>query len=198
MKSIIQIPPAEIKSILIKRLTASYELWKKRTPDDLEQEKVLYFKYYFDFSTAIEHCIRGILFEHSSHKELGQLIAQFIKPSAYHLSFFLSLDELSSIITEHKYSSIRENLKIDDYSDLMSFLPKSSLFHSLYDYEFFLEDYKTARNNRNILAHGVEAMDNGTFTSEFLMKYYLSFVVIHFCYDDIFCNNHDLDHIGTA
>lgn len=196
MSLIIQIPPSEIKLKLKNRLVASWDLWRSRTPDDLEQEKVLFFKFYFDFSTAIEHCIRGILFEHSSHEEMGSIIAQFTKPSADHLSFFLNNADLSCIITEKKYTKIRDFVDFDEYSDLIALLPYPHSKHDCvlpYEYSQFMEEYTTVRKNRNILAHGIEAMDNGTFTGEFLKMYFSSFVVIHGCYASVYRKNHDYD-----
>ena len=53
MSKITKIKPNDIYSILSRRLSSTNMLWKKREEDNLEQEKVIFFKYYFDISSAI-------------------------------------------------------------------------------------------------------------------------------------------------
>ena len=75
MASIIsQLSPDEISNILLRRLSSTNDLYSRRNIDDIEQEKVIFFKYYFDFSSAIESCFRGIVFEYSKNPLVGGCI----------------------------------------------------------------------------------------------------------------------------
>lgn len=194
MSKIAQIPPDDIKMKLQKRLVSSWALWNTKITDDLEQEKVLFFKYYFDFSTAIEHCIRGIMFEHSSHEEIGSIITNYVKPDSDSQPFLVSKENMCCIISESNYNIVWKWVKRTEFQDLIDLLPNSKVDYFSnyqgYDFDLFLNDYNAIRKTRNILAHGIEAMDNGTFTSEFLMKYLVSFIVIYSFYKHLYKRNH--------
>lgn len=74
-----QMTPDEIYKLFISRITNTNLLFNSITNETtMELSNTIYFKYYFDISTAIEATIRGITFiEGQKH----QYIAHIAKPS---------------------------------------------------------------------------------------------------------------------
>ena len=54
--------PTEIDELLINRLTKTIDLYKKLDTTETEIYNTIYFKLYFDVSTAIENTISNILY----------------------------------------------------------------------------------------------------------------------------------------
>ena len=70
MSMIFQVMPDDLYCILESRLKTSNSLFLKCDQDDVYQANALFFKYYFDISSAIESCLRGIVFEYSKDNRL--------------------------------------------------------------------------------------------------------------------------------
>ena len=61
-----QLNPSDIYSHLTNRLSITNNLFEKLDTDSpVDLSNIIYFKYYFDISTAIEAIIRGIIIEES-------------------------------------------------------------------------------------------------------------------------------------
>ena len=190
--SVQQISVENIKKILQDRLSSTNGLWSKRDVDDLEQEKVLFFKYFFDFSTAIESCLRGIVFEYSKINIFGKTIKEFGRPDDETVAFLVKYDEFKSITNGNE---IFVNASIDDFKTnfqtlvpMIKFKNKDVNFN---DYSRVKDAYNKVRKTRNTLAHGIRAMgDNIDFSPNCLLDFiYIYYLLINY-YEHVCKNNY--------
>ena len=181
MASIPQLSPSEITTILSKRLSSTNDLFHRRNPDDIEQEKVIFFKYYFDFSSAIEYCLRGIIFEYSKMPLVGKCIEAFVQPGSTTRPYFLKEDEFTAIINQDR---ILDGKSLDEFCSFASGLVNVMNFnfsnYSFNDYEITKEKYNQIRKVRNTIAHGLKALESSIDYShsqllDFIYIYYLLF-----------------------
>ena len=155
-----QLSPDEISSILLRRLSPTNDLYFRRNIDDIEQEKVIFFKYYFDFSSAIEYCLRGIVFEYSKKPLVGGCIDVFAQPASTLKPYFLRVEEFVAIVNEKEILEGTNNtdflLLVKKY--LKNMEPNLSNC-SFDDFEITKEKYKQIRKVRNTIAHGLSALE---------------------------------------
>ena len=195
MSNAVKIPPEEIYDILKRRLMTTNALWGKKDPDDIEQERVLFFKYYFDISSAIEACLRGILFVYENADKYGKTIKAFGKPHDLSVAFLLRPDDFTAVTNEQE---IMENANLDDYNNYLRMI---SMFNNRderpFDYLVLNELYTKVRNTRNKLAHGIKAMDeNVDFSSSLLADFMYVFYLTHNYYKQV--DSADIDNDETA
>lgn len=178
MASIPQLSPSEITTILSRRLSSTNDLFHRKNPDDIEQEKVIFFKYYFDFSSAIEYCLRGIIFEYSKMPLVGKCIEAFIQPASTTKPYFLGVEEFTAIINQNK---ILEGKTLGEFSAFTSGLVNVMNFnfsnYSFNDFEITKEKYKQVRHVRNTIAHGLKALES---TIDYSNSQLLDFIYIYY------------------
>lgn len=183
--SISQLSPKEIKEILIKRLTSTNEVWKKRDTDSPEQEKVIFFKYYFDFSSAIESCLRNIVFVYAKNADFGGCIKVFAEPESSKKAYFLNCEEFCAIVNIDKISE--KFLKKDFITFCNDLIPDMKISNLPCNFSYcqqIKEKYNKIRSVRNTIAHGLKAFE--VTTIEYSQSQLLEFIHIFYLLFDYY------------
>ena len=180
-----QISAEEIYNAFIYRIEKTNMLFRLLKDDSLvELSNAIFFKYYFDISTAIEAILRGIAFEEA---KFNHIIEYYAKPNETDKSYFLSIDELKALVkSEHIFK--RPNQE-DFLNRLLSKIPalgKHNISKSLSSLEEFYEDYKNVRKTRNILAHGLIQKDVDY--SNNMLESFLYVMYVLLCYYEYICD----------
>lgn len=174
-----QLKADDIYLILMNRLSKTNKLYDMINDDSpMDLCNIIYFKYYFDISTAIEAIIRGIIIEASKKFAYIEYLAQ---PYSSQKSCFVPYEELKKLI---KIELLYENLSLNDFKD--NFYDKVSalskvkrISKSFKNDGTFKEYYHAIRSTRNTLAHGLSAMQSIDYSpamlENFLYVLYLLF-----------------------
>lgn len=193
MSDIPQYDPDQIIEFLRQRVTSTNNLWEKRDEDDIEQEKILFFKYYFDYSSAIEATLRSLVDQYCRHSLLGKSLKIFSQSTSSSVPFFLTSEEFASVTNETDILADASQTQLDIYLNDVCFMSKASSserMKNFNDYELLKQTYAEIRRVRNILAHGIRSMgDNVDFSKTTLSKFIYVFYLTHNYYKRIYSNS---------
>lgn len=185
--------PEEIKELLFKRLQKNNQAYTKikesfKGTQDYEEylKEIMYFKYYFDFSSAIEEVNRNILFCkycNDSYLIETQNIEQESKPRFIKIKHEKLL--INNIDEEKTINDIKEF-----FNDVICCIPDSfyknlNLNKKINEYENFESYYGTSESTRNRIAHGL-ILKNVKYDDATLFKFMLSFYTIFTFYCDLY------------
>lgn len=180
MSKITKIKPNDIYSILSRRLSSTNMLWKKREEDNLEQEKVIFFKYYFDISSAIEACLRGIIFVYCNNSLSGNALKAFGRPEDSSVAYFLNLESFKSVTNGDKILLDVSLEKYNDYLKMITCFDKEIVSNKPFESQYIYDIYEQIRKTRNTLAHGLNSMEkNVDFTASHLADFMFIFYIVH-------------------
>ena len=182
--SVLQMSPEEIYRVFITRISKTNLLFNTLTEDtSLELCNTIYFKYYFDITTAIEATIRGITFvEGDKHR----YIEHIAKPSSDSIAYFKDYEEVKALCGIDNLFLGLDKLKFEsDFFNKLAALNGRSISMSFVNDGTFSERYTKVRKTRNILAHGLkaESVDYDTNTIE---SFLFVFFVLHSYYSKIY------------
>lgn len=166
--------PLDIYNAFVSRVEKTNMLYQAVTDDSpIEMLSTIYFKYYFDISTAIEATIRGIEFERCRD---DSYINYLVKPEL-DKSFFLAYEELEKLIDMQMIYSIVNDEEFKENFCSKIFILADYTIHIPFKNEDELQNmYKKIKKTRNALAHGLllQSVDFDRNTLEmFLIIFYL-------------------------
>ena len=175
--------PSDIKTKLFDRLRKTQKLYSETisVPADKEENldlvQIIYFKFYFDFSTAIEQTITSIL----AIKYTDEFAQKKMKILDKSTSNYLNVDEIKILFDTSGFDVKIHQVK--DFFDMINIIPNGfynsiGLDKQINEYEDFTSYYKTSRDTRNKIAHGL-VNENVRYDSSMLFKFMLSFFVLH-------------------
>ncbi len=176
-----------IENLLHNRLKNTLKLSEELDMSDTEIYNIIYFRLYFDFSTAIESTIANIMYE---KYENDKFILSKSKISSDAVSRYIPKDEIALLVGDFGQDITVNNIR-NSFSVLNGFI-KDSFFQNLgnekkiYDVEAFNSFYTQSRDVRNKLAHGL-VMENVKFDNHMLFKFMASYYVLIKFYESI-CN----------
>lgn len=155
----------------------------------IDWEKALYTQYYFDFSTAIEAVLRGIVFEVSARTpSFGNYITHLAQQDSAKKAYFLNFDEVDALTSCAFFSDSKADRKKDFVSRFQSLaapLNTGKQFQPLpEDGDGFSQFYGGARRTRNTLAHGLMANDV-SFDSDMLYQFCVVFFLLFRFYENM-------------
>ena len=170
--------PKEIDQLLINRLTKTIDLYKKLDTTQIEVYNTIYFKLYFDVSTAIENTISNILYIKYGN---DNFIYYKSKIGSDSISKYLPKEEIKLLV-----QNFGDTIKVGDIQNHFTILKdivKDSFYRNLgvdkmlYDIEEFNSFYTKSRDVRNKLAHGL-TLTNVDFSAKMLFKFLSSYFVL--------------------
>lgn len=138
----------------------------------------IYFKYYFDISTAIEAIIRGIAAEESKKHPYIKYVTQADSDSK---AYFIKYEELKALIiaVENLYQGSNEEEFKTKICNKVDSLKGYRLTKKIINNGAFKNDYESVRKTRNILAHGLTGVSSVDYSNtqleSFLFICYLLF-----------------------
>ena len=177
--------PDDIYKVFITRITKTNSLFDSLSDSsemELELANTLYFKYYFDISTAIEATIRGITFvEGEKHK----YIAHIAKPREDSISFFKDYEEVKALCGLDKLFEDLDKQRFEaDFFNKIAVLSRHAVSVSFVNDGSFSDLYKSVRRTRNALAHGLKA-DSIEYDCKTIESFLFIFFVLHSYYSRI-------------
>ena len=179
--SIPQMTPDEIYQIFLSRISKTNLLYDTLTDDSsIEMSNTIYFKYYFDISTAIEATLRGITFSICKNNRYLKYLSE---PESDSKAFFLCYDEMKALIElEKAFIKIDKKEFEKNYCKIISPLKGYAIASTFKNDGSFKDNYNNARNTRNTLAHGLKShmtvsfdnttIENFLYTLYILLNYY--------------------------
>lgn len=183
--TVLQMTPDDIYRVFIARITKTNSLFDSlsdKSEMELELANTLYFKYYFDVSTAIEATIRGITFvEGKKHK----YIEHIAKPSDDCMAYFKDYDEVKALCgLDNLFKNLEKQKFETDYFNKIAVLKGHSVSVSFVNDGGFADLYKSVRRTRNALAHGLKA-DSIEYDYKTIESFLFAFFVLHSYYSRI-------------
>ena len=181
--------PSDIKNFLFKRFKDSEKLidsLKKNGIDnyDLDSSNMIFMKYYFDFSSAIETLNRNII----KTKFNDQFVQMNSKIDNERRSFFLDYPLEKCLI------DVNESYTIDDirifYENRIKIVEDNyylniSLSRKISNYKSFEECYKKTKKTRNYIAHSL-TLPGVDFNKDTLFQFMIVFYIIFKYYESIY------------
>lgn len=183
--------PDEIKTLLFNRLSkindAFLQLNDYKIIDlyDNYLKEIFYFKYYFDFSSAIEEINRNILMCKYKDDSYVKKISQVDKECK---AMFINKKDEEMIVGEIEIDDTVLDVK-DFYSSVINIIPDSfykklNLEKKIKEYDVFASYYGTSESTRNRIAHSLTLInvkyDDGT-----LFKFMLTFYTLYIFYNNL-------------
>ena len=177
--------PKEIDQLLTNRLTKTIDLYKKLDTTQIEVYNTIYFKLYFDVSTAIENTISNILYIKYGNDDF---IYYKSKIGSDSISKYLPKDEIKLLV-----QNFGDTIKVGDVQNhfvILQDIVKDSFYRTLgvdkklYDVEEFNSFYTQSRDVRNKLAHGL-TLTNVDFSAKMLFKFLSSYFVLKKLHEQI-------------
>lgn len=182
-----QMTPDEIYKLFISRITNTNLLFNSITNETtMELSNTIYFKYYFDISTAIEATIRGITFiEGQKH----QYIAHIAKPSCDSIAYFKDYEEVKALCgVDNLFRNLNKRKFEDEYFKKITALKDYPISVSFTQDGNFSGLYTMVRKTRNKLAHGLKS-DTVDFDCKTIESFLFVFYVLHSHYSFITSKN---------
>ena len=177
--SIPQMNPKEIYNGFLSRIEKTNMLFQLLDENSsIELSNSLYFKYYFDISTAIEAIIRGIVAEESKKHPYIKYVTQADSDSK---AYFIKYEELKALIisVENLYQDPNEEDFKTKICEKVDILKDYRLTKKFVNNGAFKNDYESIRKTRNILAHGLTGIYSVDYSNtqleSFLFVCYLLF-----------------------
>ena len=175
--------PDEIYQIFISRIDKTNLLYETLDDDSsIEISNTIYFKYYFDISTAIEATLRGITYSVCKDNKYLEFLS---KPDSDSKAFFLRYEEVKALVELDKaFIGINKQEFNSKYCSMISPLKNYTIKSTFKNDGTFIENYNKARTTRNALAHGLKShmtvsfdkstIENFTYVLYILLSYYKS------------------------
>jgi len=174
-----ELTPDEIADLLKKRISRTNILFQKIDASSIEETKTVYFKYYFDFSTAIEATILNII---NLKYGIDKFACVKIGINNQSVSKYYQKEDILNLL-----DGFGENITWKEYKD--TFMGLCSAFKDseytrfndmklISEIEAFPSFYAVSRNTRNILAHGL-LEQNVKYDNNMLEKFMLSYFILH-------------------
>lgn len=168
----------QIDILLKNRINTTLRMSDELDMSDTEIYNIVYFRLYFDFSTAIESTIANIMYKKYGNDEF---ILTKSKINSEAVSRYLPRSEITLLIGDFGKEIIIEDIYIE--FSILNKIIKESFFRNLgmnkklYDVEAFTSFYVQSRDVRNKLAHGL-IMENVSFNNSMLFKFMASYYVL--------------------
>lgn len=155
-----QLSSSTIQSLLESRLKVTNGLFclhqSSDSKDNVDSGNLIYFRYYFDFSTAIETTMRGIAFQEAKMCHNADYFLRIGQIDDTGKSFFLSREHAGLLLNDFKYEKV-------PFFDEMHFLEFAKRIECLKSCKslFLTENedlsalYDSVRTTRNKIAHGI-------------------------------------------
>lgn len=181
--SISQMTPDEIYKLFKSRIIKTNLLFNSITNETtMELSNTIYFKYYFDISTAIEATIRGITFiEGKKH----QYITHIAKPNCDSIAYFKDYEEVKALCGLDNLFNNLDKVKFETaFFNKIAALKGHSISVSFINDGKFSEIYTTVRKTRNTLAHGLKS-DAIDYDYKTIESFLFVFFVLHSHYSSI-------------
>lgn len=168
--AVLQMMPNEIYSVFISRIGKTNLLYNLLTDDSpIEMSNAIYFKYYFDMSTAIEAVLRGITYVACKDNNYLKFLAH---PDSDSKAFFLKYEEVKSLVSlESLFDGINKADFCDKYCSKISPLSKYTVKNTFKNDGTFADVYTRVRKVRNALAHGLNAHSQVSFENSVIEDY---------------------------
>ena len=184
--TILQMTPDDIYKIFITRIKETNSLFDSlsdKSEMELELANTLYFKYYFDISTAIEATIRGITFvEGEKHK----YIAHIAKPGDDCIAYFKDYEEVKVLCgLDNLFKNLKKQKFETDFFNKIAVLKGRAVSVSFVNDGGFSDLYKSVRRTRNALAHGLKA-DSIEYDYKTIESFLFVFFILHSYYSQIY------------
>ena len=173
-----QMMPDDIYSVFVSRISKTNLLYDLLTDDSpIEMSNAIYFKYYFDISTAIEATLRGITFEVCSDNRYLEFLAQ---PDSSSKAFFLKYGELKALVPlDSLFDSIKKEEFNKKFCANFSPLTKHIIKCSFKNDGTFKDIYNRVRDIRNALAHGLNSNNIVSFENSIIEEYiYVLYILL--------------------
>lgn len=168
--TITQMIPEDIYRSFIFRIENTNRLYEK-LDDESEMELIntIFFKYYFDISTAIEAILRGVAFEESKkHK----YIVYLAEPSSDRKSFFINYEELKHLVNiDTLFLCLDEKEFENDFFKKVSALSSRTISKRFVKDGTFKYEFEKIRKVRNTLAHGLTSTSSVDYSPEMLESF---------------------------
>ncbi len=171
--------PTDIERKLNDRLNVALRLYQTlNTDEDTEIYNIIYFKLYFDFSTAIERTIHDIMVTKYGNDDF---IVQKAKIDSRSVSNYLSRDEIKLLIKDFG-SEITVNDIKNRFDFLGDIVPEShylrlGLDRKVLEIETYTSVYSASKNTRNKIAHGL-TLEQVEYNQKMLFNFMVSYYVL--------------------
>ena len=170
--------PEKIEELLDNRLKTTVALYNELDTSETEIYNIIYFRLYFDFSTAIEGVIANILYVKYGEDEFILNKSKINSPA---VSKYIPNDEMKLLIGDFgDYITINDlKSRFENINDIMkeSFYQNLGITKKLYDIEKFNSFYTSSRETRNKLAHGLTTV-NVDYNNKMLFKFIASYYTL--------------------
>ena len=170
--------PQNIEDVLNNRLNNTLNLYKTLDTDDTQIYNIIYFRLFFDFSTAIEKTIHDIMFTKYGSDDF---IIKKSKIDSKSISDYLPKEEIKLLVGEFgkeiTVGEIKQRFQFLEDIIKPSFFLNLNLERKVYDVEPFTSVYQKSRDTRNKLAHGL-VMSNVEFNNRMLFNFMVSYYVL--------------------
>lgn len=183
-----ELTPNDIISHLKSRLEKTNLLFGKIDADSIDETKTVFFRYYFDFSTAIEATIKNIVILKYGN---DNFLAKKIDITNNGKSKYYDADDIVPLLSE--FDEIDQcEINSDMFSGLCSALAEMDISNKLNDFvknlETFKTSYKNSRRIRNQIAHGLTEQ-NVKYDKSTLLQFASSYFVLHCYYELLYARN---------
>lgn len=177
----IELSPSKLLEFLKNRVSSVNRLKTsigEKKDDVSEIEKNIYFQYYFCFSTAIEETIYNIIIQ----KYDDPFVMLMMKIENKSISKYVNLEEAKKLIGDFgediTFNDVREFYC--GFGDIINdkIFRQQPLKNKLYSKYKFEDVYKSSRNTRNMLAHGL-VLQNVKYEDRILFDFMCSFYILH-------------------
>lgn len=181
----IRLTAENIERLLQERLKKTVDMSKSLDMSDTDSYNIIYFRLYFDFSTAIESTIGNILY---LKYEDDAFIFRKSKIDSEVVSKYIPKDEIKLLLKDYEYTITVQEVK-EQFLELNclikeSFFMNLGLTKRLDEVEEFNSFYSKSRDTRNKLAHGL-VLENVNFDNNTLFKFMASYCVVKKYYETI-------------
>ena len=174
-----------IKSLLANRLSNTLKLSEELDMTDTEIYNIIYFRLYFDLSTAIEATVANIMYEKYGEDAFVMTKA---KISSDAVSRYLPKNEILLLVGDFgqdiSVGDVQRNFAVFNGFIKESFYLNLGTSKKLYEVEAFSSFYTSSRDVRNKLAHGL-VMENVNFDNKMLFNFMASYYVLIKFYESL-------------
>lgn len=171
--------PTKIEESLDARLNAALRLYQTlNTDEDIEVYNIIYFRLYFDLSTAIERTIHDVMVTKYGD---DAFIVKKAKIDDKSVSNYLPPDDIKNLINDFG-SEITVNDIKNRFDFLGDIVPEShylnlGLDRKVLDIEKYTSVYSKSRITRNKLAHGL-TLEQVEYNRKMLFNFMVSYYVL--------------------
>ncbi|MEE3431423.1 MAG: hypothetical protein VZR78_01590 [Candidatus Enteromonas sp.] len=192
MGAVRQLSSSEILSVLTSRLARTNSLNSAAkahcSSDEIELEKMLFTQYFFDFSTAIESTLRGIVFEAMRGESFSRYWTYLARQDEQSKPFFLKIEDIKAITGLEFLTYDRAEL-LNDFNARFKCLADPIKSRSGFppipdDEEEFKSQYSAIKKDRNSVAHSL-TIENVSFNADRLFDFCSIFFLLFRFYEKL-------------